>query len=106
MATRWADDREPGGRWRIGAGPPPVTVKLECAGGGGTREAALVDVSTFGCRLRGDDVEGAGDHLRLDFGRGSAVTATVVWRRDGMVGCRFDRPIATRLMRELICGSD
>lgn len=103
MAARHADVGPGDRRWFKRAAPAEPVVELSCAGGGVAREAALVDISTYGCRLRGPDVEETGDHVRLKLGHGPAVPATVVWRGEGLVGCRFDRPIATSLMRAMIC---
>lgn len=81
---------------------PRLSVELACAGGGPQLAAALVELSTFGCRLGGDGVDGVGDHVRLGLEDGPPVAATVIWRQSGMIGCRFDKPIATTLMKALI----
>ena len=104
MAARFTDVTGTEQRWRERGAPAPVTVALECAGGGATLPVDLVEISTFGCRVGGAGVDGVGDHVRLGFGGHPPVTATVVWRRDGAIGCRFDKPIATSLMRALLCG--
>lgn len=105
MAASFAQVSETGRRWRERARPAPAAVELACAGGGPALPVTLIDVSTFGCRVGGDGAEAVGDHVRLSFGRRPPVTATVVWRHDGAIGCRFDKPIATSLMRALICGA-
>ena len=66
-------------------------------------EVSLVDLSTFGCRLAGEHGVVAGERVRLDLG-GAAVSATVMWTRDDMLGCRFDVAIARPLMRSLVLG--
>ena len=104
MAARFAEVTDTGRRWRQRSTPPTSAVELECAGGGPALPAALIDLSTFGCRVRGDGVSGVGNHVRLRFGARPAVTATVVWREADVAGCRFDKPIATAMMRALICG--
>ena len=104
MAARYADVGPGDRRWFKRSPQPDPVVELSCSGGGAAREAALVDISTFGCRLRGSEVEETGDHVRLKLRPGADVPATVVWRGQGLVGCRFDRPIATSLMRAMICG--
>mgnify|MGYP002777792040 FL=1 len=104
MAARFADVTDTGRRWRERAAPAPAAVELACAGGGGALPVRLMDLSTFGCRISGDGAEAVGDHVRLSFGGRPAVPATVVWRNGGAIGCRFDKPIATSLMRSLICG--
>jgi hypothetical protein len=101
MAARYADVTEPRRRWPR-ARPEPVTIQVACAGGGASLEAALLDVSIFGCRLRGDGLERLGDHVRLQLAPGAPTAATIAWREDGAIGCRFDRPIATALMRVLL----
>lgn len=104
MAARYAEVTDTGRRWRDRATPAPAPVELACAGGGPALPVRLMDVSTFGCRVGGDGAETIGDHVRLTFGGRPPVPATVVWRHDGAIGCRFDKPIATSLMRQLICG--
>lgn len=104
MAARFADVTDTGRRWRERAAPAPAAVELACAGGGGAWSVRLMELSTYGCRVSGDGAESVGDHVRLSFGHRPAVPATVVWRRSGAIGCRFDKPIATSLMRALICG--
>lgn len=104
MAARYADVGPGDRRWFKRAPAADPVVELSCAGGGVAREAALVEISTYGCRLRGAEVEDTGDHVRLKLRQGTDVPATVVWRGNGLVGCRFDRPIATSLMRSMICG--
>ncbi len=103
MAARFAEVTEQGRRWRERADPRSAAVDLECAGGGPAVPVRLTDVSTYGCRVGGDGAEGVGDHVRLTFAGRAPVPATVVWR-NGAIGCRFDKPIATSLMRALICG--
>ena len=66
-------------------------------------DVSLIDLSTFGCRLSGEHDANIGDRVRLDLG-GTAVSATVMWTRDDMLGCRFDAPIARPLMRSLVLG--
>jgi hypothetical protein len=64
-------------------------------------EAALVDLSVYGCRLEtvADLEEDARVWIRLD--GALPVAATVVWQADGRAGCRFDTPIPTALFRTL-----
>jgi hypothetical protein len=104
VAARYAEVTETGRKWRDRAVPPPAPVELECAGGGPALPVRLIDLSTYGCRVGGAGVDDVGDHVRLSFGGRPQVTATVVWRQDGAIGCRFDKPIATSLMRAVICG--
>lgn len=79
-------------------------VELTRAGADSPGEpVSLVDLSTFGCRLAGEHDLAAGDLVRLDLG-GAMVSATVIWTRDDMLGCRFDVAIARPLMRSLVLG--
>ena len=102
MAARFAEVTDT--RRRARSAPPVRTVDLECAGGGPTLPVSLLDLSTYGARLGGDGAEGVGDHVRLSLAGRPPIAATVVWRQQGSVGCRFDKPIATTLMKALICG--
>ncbi len=104
MAARYAEVTDTERRRRDRSAPPPIVVELACAGGGPAIDSRLIDLSTFGCRVRGDGAEAVGDHVRLSFGGRPPVPATVIWRGDGVIGCRFDKPIATIMMRALICG--
>lgn len=104
MAARHAEVTETGRRWRERNAPASTAIELACAGGGPTMAVRLIDLSTFGCRVGGDGAESVGDHVRLSFGDRAPVSATVIWRREGALGCRFDKPIATSMMRQLICG--
>ena len=67
-------------------------------------ELVLLDLSTFGCRLEGEHEAVAGDRVWLRLRGGMAVGATVMWRNDETVGCRFDAPIDRALMRSLVLG--
>ena len=64
------------------------------------QEALLHDVSVYGCRFAGGAF-GAGERLWLSFPESSPVAATVVWSSNGQTGCRFEKPIERRLMRDL-----
>ena len=104
MAAHYAEVTDTGQRWRSRWTPVPNVVDLVCAGGGPAITTTLADVSTFGCRVSGENAEAVGDHVRLTFSGYPPVAATVVWRGDAAIGCRFDKPIATSLMRALLCG--
>lgn len=104
MAARFAEVTDTGRRWRARTAPAPTPVELACAGGGPAIDAVLVDVSTFGCRMRSDGAGSVGDHVRVAFAGRPPVAATVVWREASAIGCRFDKPIPTALMRSLLCG--
>ncbi len=63
-------------------------------------EAALHDLSVYGCRLASPAPHEEGDRLWLQLG-GGPVGATVVWTDADQIGCRFDAPIDRALMRKL-----
>ena len=67
-------------------------------------EVTLVDLSTFGCRVSGDHQAETGDRVSLRIAGGAAGAATVMWREDEVLGCRFDAPIERTLMRKLVLG--
>lgn len=81
----------------------PVSVSLATVReiGQDARDARLLDLSAYGCRMAmsGDQDEDARVWLRFD--GGWPIAATVIWARNDMVGCRFDDPIPGALMREL-----
>jgi hypothetical protein len=64
-------------------------------------EAALHDLSSYGCRLMSSVAAKEGERLWLRFDGRMPISATVVWNTDGMVGCRFDEQIDRKLMRSL-----
>jgi len=64
-------------------------------------EAALEDVSIYGCRMVSDLPAGEGERLWLRFDGRMPIAATVVWCDAGMIGCRFDKPIDRGTMRAL-----
>jgi len=64
-------------------------------------EAALEDVSIYGCRMATDIPAEEGERLWLRFDGRMPIAATVVWSDAGMVGCRFDKPIDRGTMRAL-----
>lgn len=64
-------------------------------------EAALHDLSSYGCRLMSNVVTTEGERLWLRFDGRMPISATVIWSLDGMVGCRFDEQIDRKLMRSL-----
>lgn len=69
--------------------------------GAAAADATLADVSAYGCRLRCSAEAGHDERIWLRFAGSLPVAATVIWREDGMVGCRFDTPIPRDLMRSL-----
>lgn len=69
--------------------------------GGEPVAAELFDLSAYGCRFSFADPVSEGERLQLGLNGHPAVAATVVWCREGFVGCRFDQPIARSLVRDL-----
>lgn len=63
--------------------------------------AELTDLSIYGCRILTGEMLAAGERLWLRFTGGIPIAATVVWCSDGLMGCRFDKPIASRVARSL-----
>ena len=53
-------------------------------------DAALHDLSPFGCRIATRLPLAAGDRLWLRFDGSMPIAAAVVWSDDGLAGCRFD----------------
>lgn len=64
-------------------------------------DALLDDISIYGCRLRWDGDHAPGGRLLLRFVGRPPIAATLVWSDGGVVGCRFDQPIDTALVRSL-----
>lgn len=69
--------------------------------GEGPADAVLRDVSAFGCRLAAAPGHVAGDRVRLRLGGSMSVPATVIWSDEEVIGCRFDEPIDTSILRSL-----
>lgn len=64
-------------------------------------DAMLSDVSIYGCRLDFTAATLLGDRVWLRLDGSLPIAATVVWRQDEVIGCRFDNPIERALMRSL-----
>ncbi|MEE9434283.1 MAG: PilZ domain-containing protein [Sphingorhabdus sp.] len=64
-------------------------------------EAALVDLSSFGCRLAVEGRYPAGSRLMLRFFDREPMAATAVWGKGGQIGCRFETKIECSLFRAL-----
>lgn len=79
----------------------PVVIARATARGHGDApaEAALIDLSIYGCRLSLAAPPAAGARLWLRLDGGWPIAATVMWAHGGRMGCRFDAPIATEVMR-------
>lgn len=65
------------------------------------REAKLVDLSVYGCRLVIDGKFQIGERLLLRFAGSGAIAATAVWLDEDRLGCRFDEALDRVLFREL-----
>ena len=65
------------------------------------QDARLLDLSIYGCRLASSGEHAAGDRLWLRLDGGWPIPATVVWFDGERLGCRFDHPIASNVMRDL-----
>lgn len=68
--------------------------------------ATLTDVSAFGCRLLSDGEHEAGKRVWLRFAGRLPIAATVVWAREGQVGCRFDTDLPREIVRLVTVGPD
>ncbi|GAA4773977.1 hypothetical protein GCM10023219_21690 [Stakelama sediminis] len=67
-------------------------------------QAELADISIYGCRITCTRKVEAGERLWLRLAGGMPVAATVIWRDEDRMGCRFDEPIERQLMRALVLG--
>jgi hypothetical protein len=68
--------------------------------------ALLEDISVYGCRVVVDDPFAPGDRLWLRLAASEPVSATAIWYDKGKLGCRFDGPLESTLLRNLTLGSD
>jgi PilZ domain len=64
-------------------------------------EAALDDLSVYGCRVAVDGIFKPGDRLWLRFSGGQPIAASAVWYEAGKLGCRFDEQLDRTLFRSL-----
>ncbi|RYD54122.1 MAG: hypothetical protein EOP60_08515 [Sphingomonadales bacterium] len=64
-------------------------------------EAALHDVSIYGCRLACSVPHREGARIWLRIADDLPVAATVAWNDGAHIGCRFDAPLDRKVMREL-----
>ena len=65
------------------------------------KEARLVDLSVYGCRLLTDATFKLGDRLWLRLAGSQPIGATAVWSEGDRLGCRFDEALDRVLFREL-----
>jgi hypothetical protein len=63
-------------------------------------EGRLCDLSIYGCRISGEE-QPAGERVYLRLAGGVPIAATVIWSEGGLMGCRFDTPIARATVRAL-----
>lgn len=70
------------------------------------KEARLVDLSVYGCRLLTDATFKLGDRLWLRLAGSQPISATAVWSEGGRLGCRFDEALDRVLFRELTLLND
>lgn len=61
----------------------------------------LIDVSIYGCRVASKSPFAEASRVWLRFEGSSPIAATVMWCRDGHIGCRFDETIGRALFRSL-----
>jgi hypothetical protein len=68
----------------------------------GRRDVRIHDLSEQGCRFR-DDVDrlDEGDAVTIKLGEVGPLAATVMWRRDGFVGVRFNTPLYPSVMAHI-----
>ena len=65
-------------------------------------EATLRDLSVYGCRIETNGDYGTGDRVWVRLSGSLPIGAEVVWATDGVIGCRFDEPIARALLRNIV----
>lgn len=65
------------------------------------QDALLCDVSIYGCRIRFPAAQFGDERVWLRLDGSLPIAATIVWREDDVIGCRFDAPIERALMRSL-----
>jgi hypothetical protein len=63
--------------------------------------AQLADLSKYGCRLAIKTKLSVGECISIHFGIGSAITATIVWNAESMLGCRFSEALDAALFRQM-----
>ena len=68
---------------------------------GETIDAALVEVSIYGCRVACDIAHSPDEPVWLRLAGSLPIAARGVWCDGGFIGCRFDAPIGRPLLRSL-----
>ena len=69
-------------------------------------DAALVEISLYGCRIACDVAHAAGEPVWLRLNGSVPVAARIMWSEGGVTGCRFDVPIGRALLRSLTIRTD
>jgi hypothetical protein len=64
-------------------------------------EAALMDLSVYGCRVLIDGSVKVGDRLWLRLAGSNPIPATAVWADGDLLGCKFDEMLDRMLFRQL-----
>ena len=84
----------------------PVFIQKATVRGHRTKpvEAVLQDVSIYGCKLACARFKLADARVWLRIHGGLPIAATIIWARDGFIGCRFDAPISSGTVRALTLG--
>lgn len=64
-------------------------------------EAALIDISIYGCKLGLKSTVMPGTRVTIVLESANPVAATVIWNDVGKIGCRFEEPIERSLLRAI-----
>lgn len=65
-------------------------------------DATLLDLSVYGCRVATDGEFVADERIFVRLTGGLPIPAAVIWVEDGVLGCRFNTPIARSLLRSVV----
>jgi hypothetical protein len=65
-------------------------------------DATLRDLSVYGCRIETACDYVPGDRVWIRLSGSLPIAGEVVWAIDGVIGCRFDAPIARALLRSIV----
>jgi hypothetical protein len=65
-------------------------------------DATLRDLSVYGCRIETDGGYATGDRIWIRLSGSLPIGGEVMWATDGLIGCRFDVPIARALLRTVV----
>ncbi len=64
-------------------------------------EAKISEISVYGCRLFTKAPFDVGDAITLNLPVKDDICAVVVWREDGLMGCRFDEALDREILRQM-----